>query len=136
MPPSRRSRRFAKAPVSLSIRSRPASWTYSPDGQEANPGERVRAADAAIKAYPKFVPGHDSTAEQLALAERFDEALIACRPADLGDPPPLELRGRAAWIEAQRGDRTKAITAMKQIVAEEPGFVLGWRQLTAWYDSA
>jgi tetratricopeptide (TPR) repeat protein len=113
----------------------PIFWIDSPDGEEAEPGERLRAADAVIKAYPRFVPGHDSKAEQLALAGRFDEALAACRPADLGDPPPLELRGRAAWIEAKRGDRPKAIALMKAIVAEEPGFVHGWRQLAAWYDS-
>jgi tetratricopeptide (TPR) repeat protein len=111
-------------------------WIDSPDGQEADPGERLRAAEAAIQAYPKFVPGHDSKAEQLALAGRFEEALAACRPADLGDPLPLELRGRAAWVEARRGDRAKAIALMKALVAEDPGFVLGWRQLAAWYDAA
>lgn len=114
----------------------PIFWIDSPDGEEADPGERLRAADSTIKAYPKFVPGHDSKAEQLALAERYDEALIACRPVELGDPQPLELRGRTAWIEAKRGDRNKAIALMKQIVAEEPGFVHGWRQLAAWYDSS
>jgi cellulose synthase operon protein C len=114
----------------------PIFWIDSPDGEEAEPGERLRAADAVIKAYPKFVPGHDSKAEQLALAGRFEEALNACRPPELGDPPPIELRGRAAWIEAKRGESARAIAAMKAIVNEEPGFVLGWRQLAAWYDSA
>jgi tetratricopeptide (TPR) repeat protein len=114
----------------------PIFWIDSPDGQETEPGERVRAADAAIRAYPRFVPGYDSKAEQLANLERYEEALAACRPSELGDPPPVELRGRAAWIEAKRGDRTRAIAAMKQIVAEDPSFVLGWRQLAAWYDMA
>jgi tetratricopeptide (TPR) repeat protein len=114
----------------------PIFWIDSPDGQEADPGDRLRAAEAAIGAYPKFVPGHDSKAEQLAHAGRFDEAVAACKPADLGDPPPLELRGRVAWVEARRGDRAKAISLMKAIVAEEPTFVLGWRQLAAWYDAA
>jgi tetratricopeptide (TPR) repeat protein len=113
----------------------PLFWIDSTDGQEADPGERIRAADAVIKAYPKFMPGHDCKAEQLALAGRFDEALAATRPPDVGDPPPLELRGRAAWIESRRGDKAKAISLMKQVVAEEPGFVLGWRQLAAWYDA-
>ena len=71
----------------------PIFWIDSPDGQEAEPGERLRAAEACIKAYPKFMPGHDCKAEQLALAGRFDEALAACKPADL-DPLPIELRGR------------------------------------------
>jgi len=113
----------------------PIFWIDSTDGQEAEPGDRQRAAEACIKAYPKFMPGHDCKAEQLALAGRFDEALAACKPAGL-DPLPIELRGRAAWIENRRGDRAKAISMMRQLVAENPNFVLGWRQLAAWYDSA
>jgi tetratricopeptide (TPR) repeat protein len=114
----------------------PVFWIDSPDGQQEDPGERLRAADAVIKAYPKFAPGYDSKAEQLAAAGRFDEALAACRPAELGDPPPVELRARAAWVESKRGDRAKAIALMKQLVAEHPDFVQGWRQLAAWYDLA
>jgi predicted Zn-dependent protease len=114
----------------------PIFWIDSPDGADADPGERIRAADAVIRAYPRFVPGHDSKAEQLAAAGRFDEALAACHPADLGDPPPRELRARAAWVEAKRGDRGKAIAAMRGLVAEDPGFVLGWRQLAGWFDAA
>lgn len=114
----------------------PVFWIDSSEGQLAEPGERLRAAEAAIKAYPKFVPAHDSKVEQLALVGRFEEALAACRPGDLGDPPPLELRGRAAWVEARRGDRAKAISQMRAIVGEDPTFVLGWRQLAAWYDAA
>ncbi len=114
----------------------PIFWIDSPDGQEADPGERIRAADAVIKAYPRFVPGHDSKAEQLAAAGRFDEALTVCEGTDLGDPPPRELRARAAWVEAKRGDRGRAIQQMRAIVAEDPTFVLGWRQLAGWYDAA
>lgn len=113
----------------------PIFWIDSSDGQEAEPGERLRAAETCTKTYPKFMPGHDCKAEQLALADRFDEALAACKPADL-EPLPIELRGRAAWIENRRGDRAKAISIMRQLVAEHPNFVLGWRQLAAWYDSA
>lgn len=113
----------------------PIFWVESPEGEDAEPGERVRAAESAIKAYPKFVPGHDCKAEQLALAGRFDEAQAACKPEELGEPVPVELRSRAAWIEARRGDRTRAIAQMKQVVADFPGFVPGWRHLCAWYDT-
>jgi tetratricopeptide (TPR) repeat protein len=113
----------------------PIFWVNSPEGEATEPGERLRAAEAAIKAYPKFTPGHDCKAELLALAERFDEALIACRPSDF-DPLPIELRARAAWIENRRGDRSKAITIMRQLVAEQSTFVTGWRHLAAWYDAA
>lgn len=113
----------------------PIFWIESPEGQESEPGERLRAAEACIKAYPKFIPGHDCKAEQLALAGCFEEAIAACRPPDF-DPPPVELRGRAAWVENRRGERSKAIAAMRALVAENPNFVLGWRQLAAWYDAA
>jgi tetratricopeptide (TPR) repeat protein len=113
----------------------PVFWVDCAEGRDAEPGERLRAAEACIKAYPKFMPGHDCKAEQLAMAGRFEEALAACRPADF-DPLPIELRGRAAWIDNRRGERAKAVAAMKQIVADNPDFVLGWRQLAAWYDSA
>ena len=113
----------------------PIFWIDSPDGQTAEPADRLRAAETCIKAYPKFMPGHDCKAEQLALSGRFDEAIAACKPAEL-DPPPMELRGRVAWIENRRGDRAKAIAIMRQLVAETPHFVLGWRQLAAWYDAA
>jgi tetratricopeptide (TPR) repeat protein len=113
----------------------PIFWIDSPEGQSSEPGERLRAAEAVIKAYPKFMPGHDNKAEQLALAGRFEEALSACRPADF-DPLPVELRARTAWIENLRGDRTKAIAIMRQLVTEQPNFVLGWRHLAAWYDAA
>jgi predicted Zn-dependent protease len=114
----------------------PLFWIESDDGRAADPGERLRAADAVIKAYPKFVPGHDCKAEQLALAGRFDEALAACKPADLGEPLPPELRSRAAWIESRRGDRARAILLMRQLVTEFPNFVPGWQHLAGWYDTA
>jgi cellulose synthase operon protein C len=110
-------------------------WVDSSEGRAAGPAERLRAAEAVVKAYPKFMPGHDCKAEQLALTGRFEEALAACKPEDL-EPLPIELRGRAAWIENRRGDRAKAIAIMRQLVAENPTFTLGWRQLAAWYDSA
>ncbi|MDY3558737.1 hypothetical protein R5W23_005894 [Gemmata sp. JC673] len=113
----------------------PIFWIESPEGRQAEPNERLRAADAVIRAHPRFVPGHDCKAEQLALAGRYDEALAACKPAEFAEPLPLELRGRVAWVEARRGDRARAISVMRQLVTEHPQFVHGWRQLAAWYDT-
>ncbi len=113
----------------------PLFWVDSTDGAEADPDVRLRAVDAGLKAFPRFMPLHDCKAEQLASAGRYDEALAACSPPEMGDPPPVELRGRAAWVEAKRGDRARAISLMKAVVAEDPDFALGWRQLAAWYDA-
>ncbi|MFO0847969.1 MAG: hypothetical protein U0871_05320 [Gemmataceae bacterium] len=110
-------------------------WLDTPAGEAAPADQKLAACDAVIAAYPKFIPGYDRRAEQLALLGRFAEADEACRPAALGSPTPVALLGRAAWVEARRGDRAKAIAAMKQVVAAEPDYAWGWRQLTQWYDA-
>jgi tetratricopeptide (TPR) repeat protein len=110
-------------------------WLDTPDGEAAPAEQKLAACDAVIAAYPKFIPGYDRRAEQLALLGRFAEADEACKPAALGNPPPVALQGRAAWVEARRGDRAKAIAAMKQVVGQEPDYAWGWRQLTQWYDA-
>ena len=110
-------------------------WLDTPDGDAAEPDLKLAACDAVVAAYPQFVPGHDRRAEQLALMGRYDDAAAACRPPGV-TPVPVALRGRAAWVEAQRGDRTKAVALMKQLVAEEPDYGWGWRQLAQWYDAA
>jgi hypothetical protein len=50
----------------------PIFWIDSPEGRDAEPNERLRAVEAVIKAYPKFMPGHDCKAEQRALAGRYE----------------------------------------------------------------
>src|SRR5439155_13829082 len=65
----------------------------------------------------------------LAGACRYDEAVAACG----GNGAPLQLRGRAAWIEAQRKARRKAIRLMRDLVREDPSYYWGWLQLANWY---
>ena len=96
-------------------------------------GDRVAACDAAIREYPNFLPAHDRKAEQLARAGQFDEARDACDAPQL-HPKPLTLRGRLAWIEAQRGDRAKAIDSIIECLKEDPDYTWGWRQLAHWHD--
>lgn len=110
-------------------------WLDTPDGDAADAETRLAAIDAAVRHYPGFAPAHDRRAEVLAHAGRFDEAAAACAPAMLGEPAPLPLRGRAAWVAAQRGDRLTAIEQMRQLVDSEPGYTWGWRQLAEWYDA-
>jgi tetratricopeptide (TPR) repeat protein len=110
-------------------------WLDTPDGDSADPDTKLAACDAVVRSYPQFVPGHDRRAEQLALMGRYDEAAEACRPPGV-TPLPVALRGRAAWVEAHRGDRARAIALMKQTVADEPNYGWGWRQLAQWYDAA
>jgi tetratricopeptide (TPR) repeat protein len=110
-------------------------WLDTPEGEEADLDDRLAAVEAVTKAYPKFAAGYDHKAELLARAGRFEEALAACRPPTFGDSLPITLRGRAAWIESLRGNRSKAIGIMKQVVAEDPMYLWGWRNLAQWYDA-
>ncbi|MCS7020374.1 MAG: tetratricopeptide repeat protein [Gemmataceae bacterium] len=110
----------------------PLLWIDSAEGQAAEPAERLRAVDVLVKAYPKFVPGHEAKAEQLVQAGRYEEALAACQPADLKPEPP-DLRACAAWIEAQRGRLQEAILRIRQLLTEYPQFSRGWHYLALWY---
>lgn len=113
----------------------PLFWLDMPAGEEAGFDDRLAAVEAAIDGHPTFAPAYDRKAELLAAVGRYEEAAAACRAPGAGDPPPLTLRGRAAWVEAKRGHRTKAIAIMKSVVADDPGYLWGWRNLAQWYDA-
>jgi len=108
-------------------------WLDTPAAEADGVADRVAACDAAIAAYPQFLPAHDRKAEQLARAGQYDEARRACEAAP-AIPKPLTLRGRLAWIEAQSGDRAKAIELIGECLKEDPDYTWGWRQLAHWYD--
>jgi tetratricopeptide (TPR) repeat protein len=113
----------------------PLFWIDTTAGEDAGFEERLAAVETAIRRHPTFAPAHDRKAELLAGVGRFDEALAACTAPATGDPPPITLRGRAAWIEAKRGHRSKAISLMKAVVADDPNYLWGWRNLAQWYDA-
>ncbi|MDG3004459.1 C39 family peptidase [Paludisphaera mucosa] len=94
--------------------------------------ERLAALDRAAALAPRDDVVHDRRAEILAEAGRFDEAEAACAPPGWGDRPPSNLRGRAAWVAARRGDRAGARARMRPIVEEEPDYAWGWRRLAEW----
>lgn len=91
--------------------------------------ERLRALETAVRLNPRLSDARDLRAVLLTGAGRFKEALEACG----GDEAPLLLRGRAAWIEAKRGNRPRAIERMALVVAEDPSYYWGWMQLADWH---
>ncbi len=109
-------------------------WLDTHGGERAEADDRVAVCTAVIREYPTFVPGHDRRAEQLARLGRFDEARAACAPAEL-QPPPLTLRGRAAWVTGLRGDQEEAVAEMTECLTEDPDYAWGWRQMVRWYDA-
>jgi tetratricopeptide (TPR) repeat protein len=94
--------------------------------------ERLAALDRALALHPRLADAHDLRAELLAQAGRFDEAAAACAAPVWEGRPPLILRGRAAWLEAQRGRTAEAIRRMKAVLAEDPEYFWGWDQLAIW----
>ncbi len=113
----------------------PLFWLDTKDGKQAGLDERLATIDRAIQHFPTFAPAYDRKAEILTLVGRYEEALAACYAPEVGNPPPLTLRGRIAWIEAKRGQRSKAITLMKAVVTDDPLYLWGWRNLAQWYDA-
>ncbi|HVE40685.1 MAG TPA: tetratricopeptide repeat protein [Planctomycetota bacterium] len=91
--------------------------------------ERLRALETASQLNPRMTDASDLRATLLAGAGRFKEALEVCG----GDDAPLILRGRAAWIEAKRGNRPAAIARMARTVEADPSYYWGWMQLADWY---
>jgi tetratricopeptide (TPR) repeat protein len=94
--------------------------------------ECLKAFDRAIFLNPRNADFYDQKAVALAQAQRWDEAFAVCRPAPWGEQPPLTLRGRAAWLEAQQFRYDPAIERMRAVLQEDPKYYWGWSQLADW----
>ncbi|MEM9415319.1 MAG: tetratricopeptide repeat protein [Planctomycetota bacterium] len=94
--------------------------------------ERLDAVDQCIELAPRYVEAYDLKAKLLCLAHRHEDALAACDPPALGGDVPYNLRGRAAWVEAERGRLDTAIKQMQQLVAEHPDYTWGLEQICNW----
>ena len=100
--------------------------------EPAEAAERLAALERTITLDPRRWQAYDLKAETLAQAGRWDEAGDACRPAICGDQAPLRLRGRAAWILAERGDAAWAMARMQDVLADDPDYYWGWQNLANW----
>ncbi|MBI2920172.1 MAG: C39 family peptidase [Planctomycetes bacterium] len=98
-------------------------------GEEA---ERLRAVDRALELEPRLEEAHDARVVCLAASHRWEEALAACQPAVFTEEVPVALAGRAAWVEAMRGEYARAIEKMKAVLTRANGYAWGWRRLADW----
>lgn len=102
-------------------------------GDPAAMPERLAAVEKALELERSSVEAWDLKAELLANAERFDEALRACKEGIKECRVALYLLGgRQAWIEARRRQFPEAIRLMRAVLAENASYVWGWSQLAHW----
>jgi tetratricopeptide (TPR) repeat protein len=96
---------------------------------------RLALLDEVVAIAPALAAAHDRRAELLARARRWDEALAACRPAAWGEAPPVELRGRAAWVRRRRGeddDQEEAVDELIAAIAGHPRYDWGVHEVMRW----
>jgi tetratricopeptide (TPR) repeat protein len=101
-------------------------------GGEAALDDRLAACDKALSLNPRSVEAADLKAVLLTQAKRYEHAMDACKLEAYGDHPPPPLRGRAAWVMAECGDRDGAIVLMKSVLRDETTYFWGWRTLCEW----
>jgi len=104
-------------------------------GSDTN-DEVLAALDRVIVLNPRGLEAYDLKAERLAEMGRYDEAKSAATPAVFDDDPPMILQGRAAWVEARRGNFPLACREMQALVTLEPTYYWGWQQLAEWYNES
>ena len=97
---------------------------------------RLKAVDRALELNPHLLEAWDFKAELLAGALQFDAAIEVC---DKGIAACVTnsytLRGRRAWIDAQRAKVPEAIRQMRAVLADNAGYAWGWHQLAIWLTS-
>jgi len=101
-------------------------------GTSADVEEQLNALDRALALNPGYLEAYDLKAWCLTRAKRYEEAMQTCAAPLWDGTTPLLLRGRAAWIEAERGQLGEAMTRMRAILAEEPNYYWGWENLSEW----
>jgi len=94
--------------------------------------EKLAAVDKALDRDPRNLDAHDLKAFLLAGQARYVEAKAACRPACFADEPPYTLKGRAAWIEFQEGQKAEALASMESLLRAHPDYFWGWQEILEW----
>ena len=102
-------------------------------GGAAEMPNRLKAVERALELNPHFFEAWDLKAELLAGDLQFDAAVETCEKGAVACATnSFMLRGRRAWIGAQRNRLPEAIRELRAVLAENAGYTWGWHQLVAW----
>lgn len=94
--------------------------------------EALAVTEDVIALEPYRVEAHELHIKFLTELERYDEAIAAVAAGPWGEAAPVGIRGLAPWVMKRRGRTQAAVTHLKGLLAQEPGYALGWRMLAAW----
>lgn len=98
--------------------------------------EAFTALDRALEIDPRFIEASDLKARLLVDEGRWAEARAHCEAPIWAGRPPLELKGRLAWIDAAHGDLKGAVERMRGLLVADPSYQWGWSQLVDWLEKA
>jgi len=98
---------------------------------EGSLDKQMEALKKALEINPQEFHAYDYQAELLTEAERYDEALAACDARGAAEVP-TSLKGRAAWVLAQRKEYENAVQRMKVVLDADPRYFWGWKQVADW----
>ncbi len=96
--------------------------------------ERLAALGKALALNPRLFRAHDFRAWLLTQGGRYEEATAACAPAVYLPAIPRELRARAAWVQAMRGNLPGALAKMREVTETDPDYYWAWECLADWCD--
>jgi tetratricopeptide (TPR) repeat protein len=88
----------------------------------------------ATALQPELVDAYDLLAEYHAQRGAWAKALEACDPPAMRAAPSYLLRGRRAWVLAQRGSLRDAIAELDALLEQVPDYYTGARWLCDFYE--
>lgn len=94
--------------------------------------EELSALDRAISLNPRLEDAYDQKAVALCRNGRFDEAEATLRSGPWGDPLPMTLEGRLAWMSSVRGNSKEALEKMTSVVDRHRDYYWGWERCAEW----
>ncbi|MBK1883703.1 C39 family peptidase [Luteolibacter pohnpeiensis] len=110
-------------------RSAAAAWQ---DLEETD--RMVAAIYSGLKLSPADPTLRDSLALHFFEESKYPEALAACESVGNEVKPPVNLRGRRAWILMHSGQAVEGLAEMKDLLDQEPEYAWGFGELASWHE--